>query len=268
MPDKSAREIFQKNLGLAKKNITAKTTVKKIDSSEKEFKLYPKEMIATLEKDIKLLGERISAPDSVEKELMISATELKKSIDELKNIFSIVSEEVKKEDPNLTLKSINKKLDLVIGVLFVVALAFGVSAQGADTGTVSATLTVQNVSLTVSDGTVAYGTQSAGAMTSTLLTGDIQTVTNNGNITENFNIKGQDSANWTLASSSSTDQYTHQFSTTTGSSWTSLTTSYATLDTSKAAAATSTFDLRIYVPSASTNYTSQSVDVTVQAVAS
>jgi len=162
----------------------------------------------------------------------------------------------------------NKKLDLVIGVLFVVALAFGVSAQGADTGTVSATLTVQNVSLTVSDGTVAYGTQSAGAMTSTLLTGDIQTVTNNGNITENFNIKGQDSANWTLASSSSTDQYTHQFSTTTGSSWTSLTTSYATLDTSKAAAATSTFDLRIYVPSASTNYTSQSVDVTVQAVAS
>ena len=113
MPDKSDREIFQKNLGLAKKNITAKTTVKKIDSSEKEFKLYPKEMIATLEKDIKLLGERISAPDSVEKELMISATELKKSIDELKNIFSIVSEEVKKEDPNLTLKSINKKLDLV-----------------------------------------------------------------------------------------------------------------------------------------------------------
>ncbi len=113
MPDKSAREIFQKNLGLAKKSLAAKTAVKENDFSEKKYELYPKEMIAALEKDIKLLGERISAPDSVEKELMISAAELKKSIDELKNIFSIVSDEVKKEDPNLTLKSINKKLDLV-----------------------------------------------------------------------------------------------------------------------------------------------------------
>ena len=113
MPDKSAREIFQKNLGLAKKISNTKAAAKEIGSSEKEFKLYPTEMMATLEKDIKLLGERISAPDSVERELMISAAELKKSIDELKNIFGIVSEEVKKEDPNLTLKSINKKLDLV-----------------------------------------------------------------------------------------------------------------------------------------------------------
>ncbi len=111
MPDKSAREIFQKKLNLAKKSSAPKMS--ESESLEKH-ELYPKEMIAALEEDIKILGERLSAPDSVEKELLISAAELKKSLDELNKIFGIVSEEVKKEDPNLTLKSIGKKLDLVL----------------------------------------------------------------------------------------------------------------------------------------------------------
>ena len=99
---------------------------------------------------------------------------------------------------------------------------------------------------------------------------DLQTVTNDGNIAETFNIKGQNSANWTLAGTVGSDQYKHEFKNATCSTFsagTALTTSYQALATNVAASGTTNLNLQITTPNPSTVYTQQSVDIIVQAVA-
>jgi len=167
------------------------------------------------------------------------------------------------------MKKITASLLLSSFILFV----FVANVKAATTGIVSATVTVQNVSVSVSDGIIAYGTLSTNDTSDTTSTGvnDSQTTTNNGNVAEDFNIQGSDSANWTLGATVDSDQYFHKFCTTDcdGSPvWTALTSIYQTLSSSVAASGTQEFDLQIGTPSSSSNYTQQSVDVTVQAVAS
>ena len=109
---------------------------------------------------------------------------------------------------------------------------------------------------------------SAGSSKSTLSgqLNDTQTATNNGNVTEDFSIRGQDtSCPWTLAGSSGTDQYVHEFSTNDGSDWTALTTSYQTLATGVSASGTTDFDLKITIPSDTSCGDEQSVDITILA---
>src|SRR5579872_6587847 len=84
----------------------------------------------------------------------------------------------------------------ILSIIFVPAQVF---ATG--TGVVAATVTVQNVSVSVSSGTVAYGTLATNTSLTTLAApglNDQQTATNNGNVPEDFSINGQNSANWTL----------------------------------------------------------------------
>jgi len=143
-------------------------------------------------------------------------------------------------------------------------------ALAAGTATIAATVTVQNISVSVSDGTIAYGTLGSNSSAGTNGT-DTQTATNNGNVAEDFNIKGQNSGSWTLGGTAGADQYVHKFCTATCGSaptnYTALTTSYQALANSVAASGTQTFDLYITTPNPSTVFTQQSVDVTVQAVA-
>ena len=160
------------------------------------------------------------------------------------------------------------KLIATIGILGLVGLALGVTVSGADEASVAATVTVQSISVSVSDGTVEYGTLAVSTTKSTLAgeLADLQTATNNGNVTENFNIRGQDSANWTLAATTGVvNQYVHKLSKDSGANWTALTTSNQTLASGVVAAGTQTFDLQITTPSSSTSYIEQSVNVTVQA---
>jgi len=162
---------------------------------------------------------------------------------------------------------------VTVCLLALVLVGFGTVARAATTGVVTATVTVQNVSVTVSDGTIAYGTVSTSATEDTTTGGkdDSQTATNNGNVSEDLNILGQDSTAWTLGATAGSETYTHKFCITTCDSsptWTALTTSYQTLTTAVAASGTQAFDLQIGAPTATTTYTEQSVDVTVQAVAS
>jgi len=131
------------------------------------------------------------------------------------------------------------------------------------------------VSVSVSDGVVTYGTMAAGASKSTLPgeLNDIQTATNDGNVTENFNIKGQNTAcPWTLAATSGNDQYVHQFCNDTANdctspptNYTALITTYQTLATGVTQSGAVDIQLRITVPDPSSCFTSQSVDVTIQA---
>src|SRR3989344_3706482 len=142
----------------------------------------------------------------------------------------------------------------------------------ADTGAVTATVTVQNISVSIFDGTVTYGTLSNNATADTTSGGlnDSQTATNDGNVTENFNIRGANSASWTLAGTNGSDIYRHRFCTSDCDgtpTWNALTTSYQTLATGVATSGNQVFDLEIQTPNPSTVYTQQSVDVTVHAVA-
>jgi len=152
------------------------------------------------------------------------------------------------------------------------AFAFAKLTYAASTDSVTATVTVQNISVSVTDGAIAYGTLAINTSAGTNAA-DTQTATNDGNVTENLNIKGQNSANWTLDSTNATeDHYIHRFCTSSctspPTSYTALTTNYQTLATSVSSSGNQTFDLYITTPQSSTVYTQQSVDIMVQAVAS
>lgn len=150
----------------------------------------------------------------------------------------------------------------------------GVNSKSADTGSVTATVTAQNISVSVTDGGVAYGTLALSGTADTTSAGvnDSQTATNDGNVVEDFNVKGANTTAWTLAATQGSEQYFHKFCNNgtcdSSPTWTALTTNYQTLGTSIAATSgTKEFDLQIGVPSATATFTSQSASVTVQAVA-
>ncbi len=174
----------------------------------------------------------------------------------------------------------NVSLFRIVADILILTLIFVCNATitlAAGTATVAATVTLQNVSVSVADGSISYGTLATNVTKTTLSGGlnDQQTATNSGNITEDLNIKGQNSVSWTLSGTAGADQYVHKFCIATcgtegtpGAGFTALTTSYAALGTSIAASGTAAFDLLINTPTSSSVFTSQSVDVTVQAVAS
>lgn len=166
-----------------------------------------------------------------------------------------------------------KKLIYLSTTILALALILAIPAKAANTGTVTATVTAQNISVSVSDGSIAYGTLATNATKDTTTNGlnDSQTGTNDGNIAADINIKGQDSANWTLGETAGVNTYTHKFCTSdcdANPSWTALTTNYQTLKSSLSASGTQVFDLQIGTPTSTSNFGQQSVDVTVQATAS
>jgi hypothetical protein len=171
-------------------------------------------------------------------------------------------------------KNITKKFIIPVSVLGLAGMLVAYSvvlASGA--ATVAATVTLQNISLSVADGSISYGTLAANSTKSTCTSelNDQQTITNNGNVAETFNIQGQNSANWQLAATAGTDQYVEKFTTSTCTTWsggTALTTSYATVATGVAASGTVNLNLQINTPTVSTYFNQQNVDVSLQAVAS
>ena len=168
----------------------------------------------------------------------------------------------------------------IISILVLTGMVVSIVGQAADTAAVTATVTARNVSVSVADGSVAYGNITLGGTASTSSDGldDSQTATNNGNVSETFNIIGIDTVGgtpWTLESAQGTNQYTHHFCNTLACdstpTWTEITQAgYTTMSSSTVATSTGTqiFDLKVGVPTASTDYTEKNVDVTVQAVIS
>lgn len=155
-------------------------------------------------------------------------------------------------------------------IAILTAFTFVQVTYAATTATVAATVTVENISVSVADGTIDYGVLAVNSSAGTNGT-DTQVATNNGNVAEDFNVRGTDSANWTLdTANSTTDHYIHRFCASScaspPTSYTALTTSYAALASNVAASGTQNLDLYITTPQTSTVFTQQSVDVTVQAV--
>lgn len=156
-----------------------------------------------------------------------------------------------------------------VAALLISLLSYSL-AWASSTATVSATVTVQNISVTVSSGTVTWGALASNTASSTH-PAYTQVVTNAGNVAEDFTVKGQNSTNWTLAGTAGSDQYVEKFCSTSCTSaptgFTALTTSNQSLATNVAASGTADLDLYINTPNPSTVFTSQSVDVTITAAA-
>ncbi|OGH87465.1 MAG: hypothetical protein A3J93_02945 [Candidatus Magasanikbacteria bacterium RIFOXYC2_FULL_42_28] len=126
------------------------------------------------------------------------------------------------------------------------------------------------VSVSVQDGIISYGYLSAGSSTTTIAIGDSQTVTNNGNVDIDLGIKGSTSTpgNWTLASQVGPDQYVHEYSVDVGDTWVPLTADYQLLVPGVPPDAGGVIDFRIQVPSSTSDYSTQNVDVTILAIQS
>ncbi|OGJ37698.1 MAG: hypothetical protein A2383_02255 [Candidatus Pacebacteria bacterium RIFOXYB1_FULL_39_46] len=161
----------------------------------------------------------------------------------------------------------------VIVSLIATTLVFSPLAYAAASADVTATVTIASISLTVTDGSVTYGTINTSSSTDTTTNGvnDSQTTTNNGNVTEDFDIKAQDSSNWTLSSTAGSETFAHKFCITdcdTSPTWTALTASYQALATSVTESGTQVFDLQFLSPTATVVTAEESLTVTVLASAS
>jgi hypothetical protein len=164
-----------------------------------------------------------------------------------------------------------------LAVVSLLGIAVVLSAQAASSDSITATVTVQNVSVSLDQASFGYGSMQANTSSSTLgLWGGAGIVaTNDGNLTEDFDIYGANTGGWTLAGSAGADAYVHQFCNDTDNNcstpptnYTAMTTSPQTLKNNIGTSGTVAFQLRITTPNPSTVFTEQSASVTVQASAS
>lgn len=179
------------------------------------------------------------------------------------------------------LRKILKENALIIVLSILSPFILSPIVMAATTGNVAATVTVTNISLSVANGSFSYGTLStsatvnttagAGGVTPTITT---PVITNNGNVAETFNVKGNNTTSagavWTLAGTPGSEIYAHstcKATCDTTPTWTALTASYASLATNIAVSGTVEMDLEIKTPTSTTAFETQTANVDVQAVA-
>ena len=160
--------------------------------------------------------------------------------------------------------------------------------MAATEGTVSATVTPQIISVTVTDGDVDYGTLDISESNNTFngTAAETQTITNDSNVSADISLRSSDAyvvadtTDWALAGTAGSDIFVHSYDVdASGSaSWTAFpfdgafdntyTSSVVTLTESGGANDNATLDLKIDMPSSISNTAAHSIDVTVQASAS
>jgi hypothetical protein len=164
-----------------------------------------------------------------------------------------------------------KRILAIIAIVALMGVLLPATISADTTGTVTCTVTAVLVSVTVTPGSVAYGTLALGANTTTLALAATQTAINSGTVAENFTIKSSNATraggtNWTLVTTTpGSNEFKHEFSTNSGGVWTAMTTSYTTLKTNVAVSSNQTFDLRITMPSSTSDYLEHTITVTVMA---
>lgn len=159
---------------------------------------------------------------------------------------------------------------VAIGLIFV-----GLESKAADT--VTASVTAQNVAVSLNQTTFDYGIIPTGQSSSTLalFSGAGISATNDGNVNADFTIYGANTTDWTLGGTAGENIYVHSFCDDTESDCSTPTTNYsaltispATFELGVAPAASQAFQLNITTPSSTTFYTQQSAAVTIQVSAS
>lgn len=172
-----------------------------------------------------------------------------------------------------------KKILASISILALLALAFPVGAL--NEASVTATVTAKNISVSVGPTSVAYGPLALSATNASRTTASSSTITatNDGNVTENFDIRGSDATgstvNWTLNSSPATtgtvgtNQYVHRFDEgatfTDGEAAALDSVAYKDLKNGIATSGTAQFVLQMNMPTSTTDFSQHSTTVTVLA---
>ena len=160
---------------------------------------------------------------------------------------------------------------LMGGVVAIVVFAviWGQNARAAETATVAATVTATNLAVSVSDGSIAFGSVALNTATTTAGgTGQTQTVSNDGSNAV-INVKSGDATGgttWTLGTSAGSDTFKLEVSTTTGSAYMTFqaTDTYLTASSSSASLTTGPLDFRFTTPTGSTDFVQKSLTITVQ----
>ncbi len=161
-----------------------------------------------------------------------------------------------------------KKLIAGVALMLVVGMILSPAVFAAGEATVTCTVTPELISVTVNPTGVDYGILGNSANA----TSGVITATNNGNVAEDFDIRGANATSgtdtWTLAGSVGADQYMHEFGLgSSPSTFTALATSGQDLANNIAASVgTQDFKLKIWTPSSSTGSGQYNTDVTVLAV--
>jgi len=165
---------------------------------------------------------------------------------------------------------------LALALAGVVVFASGTYVFADTGGTVSATVRAKFVTVSVTPGTVAYGLLPTSASTSTVAGGQTQTINVGGsNVPVNIAVSSSDGddpgggTDWNLENTIGTNQYKHEYSTDSGSSYTvfpagnGLTDSIDTLI--PPGDATQALDFQITAPSSITDGNQKTITITVQA---
>jgi hypothetical protein len=154
-----------------------------------------------------------------------------------------------------------KKLIILVLGLVVLAVLFTMPVWAATEGTISVTVTPKLVSLSVDHDTYDYGVLDLNDTAETAITFN---VTNEGNVDEDFDIKGFNTAAWTLAGTAGANEYVHE--------WKEGVGSYSALSTSNQPAAASvssdgskSYQFRLSTPTSSSSFDAQNPNVTFTA---
>jgi hypothetical protein len=139
----------------------------------------------------------------------------------------------------------------------------------AQTDTIAATVSATNLAISVSDGTIAFGSVALGVATTTAGNGYTQTASNDGSDAQ-LNVKSSNATGgttWTLGTSPGSDIFKLEVSTTTGSSYMTFqaTDTYLTASTTFDSLTTGDLDFQFTTPSASTDFVQKSLTITIQA---
>jgi len=166
-----------------------------------------------------------------------------------------------------------KSLIASVAIVAVTAMLVGTAVFGADTGQVSATVTASIIAMTVSDGSVAYGTVATSADTTASGVDDTQTLQNTGTVNIDFEIKGYNSTGqvWTLAGAAGDATYAHKTciaTCDTTPSWTAMTTGWTDLATGVTPSGTKALDLQVLVPSSNSGTGVATLPIDLRATAS
>ena len=176
----------------------------------------------------------------------------------------------------MSLSSHASRIFLVVGTFVLSALGSLLVwqiANAASTATVGATVTAQNLSLSVSPGTITYGSVALNTATTTAGNGYTQTVTNTGS-TMVLNVKSTDATggtSWILDTSNATlDHYMHEVSTTTGSTYMKMPAAGTYITASSTfltGAVTQALEFQLTTPNTSSDFVQKTITVTLQATA-
>jgi hypothetical protein len=123
-----------------------------------------------------------------------------------------------------------------------------------------------------SSGVISYGYVDLGNSTSTVGNGYTQVAKNDSAISEIINVKSSNATGgtgWTLAPSAGSDEFKHEFSTTSGATWATMpdSSTYVLAHPLITTNGEINFDFRLTTPVISTDYEQKSMTITVQAVA-